>query len=154
MPDIDIFLRILLALALGGVIGLERRWRGHAAGPHTNALVAAGAALFLIMAKTLGGDALFRVAAQVPAAVGFLAGGVILRDGLQVRGLNTAATIWCVAAVGCLAGAASYTLATGAAALIVVANSLFHLLEHKWARVSRVSEEELPSRSTRRNRPQ
>jgi putative Mg2+ transporter-C (MgtC) family protein len=153
MPDSDTFLRIVLALALGGAIGLERRWRGHAAGPHTNALVAAGAALFMIMAKTLGGDALFRVAAQVPAAVGFLAGGVILRDGFQVRGLNTAATIWCVAAVGCLAGAASYTVAAGAAFLIVAANSAFHLLEHRVARVSHVSEEEFPSRPARRNRP-
>jgi putative Mg2+ transporter-C (MgtC) family protein len=149
MPDNEILLRILLALALGGAIGFERRWRGHAAGPHTNALVAAGAALFMILAKTLGGDALFRVAAQVPAAVGFLAGGVILRDGLQVRGINTAATIWCVAAVGCLAGAASYGLAAGAALLIVAANCAFHLLEHNVARVSRVSEDDVPIRSRR-----
>ncbi len=130
MGDQDILLRLLLALVLGGAIGLERRWRGHEAGPHTNALVATGAALFVIAGLELGGDAGQRVLAQVAAGIGFLAGGVTLRDGLHVRGLNTAGTIWCVAALGCFVGLGRMLLATEATAIIIVANSLFHLLEH------------------------
>ncbi len=130
MVDQDILLRMLLALILGGAIGLERRWRGHEAGPHTNALVAAGAALFVIAGLELGGDAGQRVLAQVAAGIGFLAGGVILRDGLHVRGLNTAGTVWCVAALGCFVGLGRMLLAAEATAIIIVANSLFHLLEH------------------------
>ena len=130
MSDQDILLRLLLALFLGGAIGLERRWRGHEAGPHTNALVATGAALFVIAGLELGGDAGQRVLAQVAAGIGFLAGGVILRDGLHVRGLNTAGTVWCVAALGCVVGLGRMVLATEATAVIVIANSLFHFLEH------------------------
>jgi len=130
MSDQDILLRLLLALVLGGAIGLERRLRGHEAGPHTNALVAAGAALFVIAGLELGGDAAPRVLAQVAVGVGFLAGGVILRDGLHVRGLNTAGTVWCVAALGCLVGFGRMLLATEATAIILIASSLFHLLEH------------------------
>ena len=130
MVDQDILLRMLLALILGGAIGLERRWRGHEAGPHTNALVATGAALFVITGLELGGDAGQRVLAQVVAGIGFLAGGVILRDGLHVRGLNTAGTVWCVAALGCFVGLGRMLLAAEATAIIIVANSLFHLLEH------------------------
>ena len=130
MGDQDILFRLLLALVLGGAIGLERRWRGHEAGPHTNALVATGAALFVIAGLELGGDAGQRVLAQVAAGIGFLAGGVILRDGLHVRGLNTAGTIWCVAALGCFVGLGRMLLAAEATAIIIVANSLFHLLEH------------------------
>ena len=130
MSDLDILLRLLLALVLGGAIGLERRWRGHEAGPHTNALVATGAALFVIAGLELGGDAGQRVLAQVAAGIGFLAGGVILRDGLHVRGLNTAGTVWCVAALGCFVGLGRMVLAAEATVVILIANSAFHLLEH------------------------
>ena len=139
MNDQDILLRLLVALVLGGAIGLERRWRGHEAGPHTNALVATGAALFVIAAMELGGDAGQRVLAQVAAGVGFLAGGVILRDGLHVRGLNTAGTVWCVAALGCLVGVGRLLLAAEATVVILIANSAFHWLEHN---VKPLAEEE------------
>jgi putative Mg2+ transporter-C (MgtC) family protein len=131
MTDFDILLRLFIALLLGGVIGLERRWRGHAAGAHTNALVACGAAIFVVAGQTLGGDGAARALAQVAAGIGFLAGGVILRDGLRVRGLNTAATVWCVAAIGGIAGMGRLPLAAGATALVVLGNSFFHYLEHK-----------------------
>ena len=135
MNDQDILLRLLLALILGGAIGLERRWRGHEAGPHTNALVATGAALFVIAGLELGGDAGQRVLAQVAAGIGFLTGGVILRDGLHVRGLNTAGTVWCVAALGCFVGLGRMMLATEATAILVIANSVFHLIEHSVTRL-------------------
>jgi putative Mg2+ transporter-C (MgtC) family protein len=124
---------LALALLLGGVIGFERRWHGHAAGPHTNGLVAFGAALFVLMGRDIGGDATARIAAQVATGVGFLAGGVILRDGFRVRGLNTAATIWCVAAIGSFVGLHYVWLPGAAAGLIIVANTVFHLIEHKVA---------------------
>ena len=133
--------QLALALGLGGAIGFERRWHGHAAGPHTNALVAFGAALFVMMGRELGPDATGRIAAQVATGIGFLAGGVILRDGLRVRGLNTAATIWCVAAIGCFVGMGYVWLALAATALIVIANGIFHLLEHRIPRLRKVGEE-------------
>jgi putative Mg2+ transporter-C (MgtC) family protein len=132
MADQDVILRLALALVLGGAIGLERRWRGHEAGPHTNALVAAGAALFVMAGIIMAGDAGARFIAQVASGVGFLAGGVILRDGFHVRGLNTAGTIWCVAALGCLIGLGRLVVAIEATAVIIIANGLFHLIEHKF----------------------
>ncbi len=131
MSDQEILLRLMVALVLGGAIGLERRWRGHEAGPHTNALVATGAALFVIAGIELGSDAGPRILAQVAAGIGFLAGGVILRDGLHVRGLNTAGTVWCVAALGCFVGLGRLVLAAEATAVVIIANGLFHLLEHR-----------------------
>lgn len=94
------------ALGLGVLIGLERQWRQHTAGLRTNALVALGAALFVGLSSLIDQESSpTRIAAQVVSGLGFLGGGVILREGLNVRGLNTAATIWCSGAVGTLAGA-------------------------------------------------
>jgi putative Mg2+ transporter-C (MgtC) family protein len=141
MSDGLILFRVFLALLLGGIIGFERRWRGHAAGPHTNALVACGAALFVVAGEELGGDGAARALAQVATGIGFLAGGVILRDGFRVRGLNTAATVWAVAAVGCFAGLGRLSLAAGATALVVFGNMLFHELEHRMPRLRSVPED-------------
>jgi putative Mg2+ transporter-C (MgtC) family protein len=97
--------RLGLALILGALIGAERQWRQRMAGLRTNALVAAGAAMFLMMGGLIAGEGnQGRVAAYVVSGIGFLGGGVILKDGLSIRGLNTAATLWCTAAVGALAG--------------------------------------------------
>jgi putative Mg2+ transporter-C (MgtC) family protein len=95
-----------VAFVLGVLIGLERQWRQHTAGLRTNALVALGAALFVGLSTLIDHEASpTRIAAQVVSGLGFLGGGVILREGLNVRGLNTGATIWCSGAVGSLAGA-------------------------------------------------
>jgi putative Mg2+ transporter-C (MgtC) family protein len=96
-----------IALLMGVVIGLERQWFHHPAGLRTNALVALGASLFVGLSGLLGGaeSSPTRIAAQVVSGLGFLGGGVILREGLTVRGLNSAATIWCSGAIGCLCGA-------------------------------------------------
>jgi putative Mg2+ transporter-C (MgtC) family protein len=94
------------ALLMGTAIGVERQWQQHTAGLRTNALVALGAALFVGLSALIDREASpTRVAAQVVSGLGFLGGGVILREGLNVRGLNTAASIWCSGAVGSLAGA-------------------------------------------------
>jgi len=97
--------RLRLALILGALIGAERQWRQRMAGLRTNALVATGAAMFLMMGGLISGEGRQgRVAAYVVSGIGFLGGGVILKDGLSIRGLNTAATLWCTAAVGALSG--------------------------------------------------
>jgi putative Mg2+ transporter-C (MgtC) family protein len=106
MHDSVFALNILIALALGVVIGVERQWRQHSAGLRTNALVALGAALFVSMAALMGDiNSPTRIVSYVVSGLGFLGGGVILREGVNVKGLNTAATIWCTGAVGSLAGA-------------------------------------------------
>ncbi len=114
--------RALLAVALGAVIGAERQWRQRGAGLRTNALVALGASLFELLSVFLegmhGADPT-RIAAYIVSGVGFLGAGVILRDGVNVRGINTAATIWCSAAVGTLAGAGYPVEATIGAILVV-----------------------------------
>jgi putative Mg2+ transporter-C (MgtC) family protein len=152
MLDLHDIARLILALAMGGAIGFERGWRGHAAGPHTNGLVALGAALFVILSRDLGGDAPGRVVSQVATGIGFLAGGVIVRDGLRVRGLNTAATVWCVAAIGCFAGLGNLWLALVATVLIVAANSLLHFLEHRAARFKNIKSQADDEDRSRRER--
>jgi putative Mg2+ transporter-C (MgtC) family protein len=97
---------IVAALVMGMAIGLERQYRQHPAGLRTNALVCVGAALFVSISRLVSENAdPTRIAGQVVSGMGFLGGGVILREGLNVRGMNTAATLWCSAAVGSLAGA-------------------------------------------------
>jgi len=117
--------RAALALALGAAVGLERQWRQRTAGLRTNALVALGAALFeefaVLLSSQHGVDPT-RIAAYVVSGIGFLGAGVILRDGIHVRGINTAATIWCSAAIGVLAGAGYLRAAAIAAALILAAH--------------------------------
>jgi putative Mg2+ transporter-C (MgtC) family protein len=107
-------IRLIIALVLGSLIGAERQWRQRMAGLRTNALVAAGAAMFVMMGGLIAGDgSQGRVAAYVVSGIGFLGGGVILKDGMTIRGLNTAATLWCTAAIGTLSGlgAARFSLA-------------------------------------------
>jgi putative Mg2+ transporter-C (MgtC) family protein len=107
MDTTSFLLHAAAAGLMGAVIGLERQWRLlHTAGLRTNALVAFGAALFVSLPALIGGTpGPAQLAGQVVTGVGFLGGGVILREGLNVRGMNTAATLWCSAAVGALSGA-------------------------------------------------
>jgi putative Mg2+ transporter-C (MgtC) family protein len=124
---LDLALRIAAAILFGAAIGLERQWRLRTAGIRTNALVSVGAALFVIVgafAWTGPGADPSRVAAQVVSGIGFLGAGVILRDGLNIRGLTTAATLWCAAAVGSLAGAGLYWIALIGTVAIVATNTL------------------------------
>lgn len=129
------------ALGFGAAIGLERQWRARMAGLRTNALVAGGAALFVLLSQygfmsevsEVGYDG-SRVAAQIVSGIGFLGAGVIMRDGLSVRGLNTAATLWCSAAVGCLAGTGMFLLAAFGTAGVVGANLLLRPLGRRMDR--------------------
>src|SRR5215831_17728044 len=111
------------AVLLGSVIGFERQWRNRLAGLRTNTLVALGAASFVVF-EALVPDASSptRVAAQVVSGIGFLGAGVIFKEGLNVRGLNTAATLWCSAAVGVMAGGGALVEATMVAVAVVGVN--------------------------------
>jgi putative Mg2+ transporter-C (MgtC) family protein len=116
--QVDIILRLALALGLGASIGFEREFRGYPAGIRTLALVAVGSALFSDMSRLFGGDD--RIAAQVVTGIGFLGAGVIFREGASVRGITTAATIWAVAAMGVAIGAEAYLVAIFAGVVIIV----------------------------------
>jgi putative Mg2+ transporter-C (MgtC) family protein len=130
MPTASEFaLRVFIAGVLGAAIGFERQWRQRGAGMHTSSLVAIGAALFALLG-VVGSDSQARVVANIVTGVGFLAGGVILRQGASISGLNTAGTIWATAAVGALAGLGeSAHAAMGAIAILAFNFSLQFLVE-------------------------
>lgn len=137
MLAVDLLTRVGLATLLGIAIGFERQWRSRMAGLQTMALVSMGSALFLILSAYSfdhEGDRL-RVAAQIVSGVGFLGAGVIMKQGMSVVGLNTAATLWSTAAVGALAGAWMWREAIAGAAIIVAANWFLQLLANRMDRV-------------------
>ena len=108
--------RLLLAAVLGAAVGLEREYHQKPAGLRTNILIAFGSALFTVISLQLAsaaGGSTDRVAAQIVTGIGFLGAGAILRSGLSVHGLTTAATIWVNAAIGMAAGAGLPALAIG-----------------------------------------
>jgi putative Mg2+ transporter-C (MgtC) family protein len=123
-PD-DVY-SIVLAVALGAALGLEREIRGKAAGLRTNVLICVGAALFTIISERMAAahDAsVTRIAAQIVTGVGFLGAGAIIQDRAGIHGLTTAATIWIVASIGMACGAGLYLLAaitTGIAFIVLI----------------------------------
>ncbi|KRA01272.1 MgtC/SapB family protein [Achromobacter sp. Root565] len=122
---LDTSLSLVVAFVLGALIGLERQYRQRTAGLRTNVLVAVGAALFVDVANRLAGaDGAVRVIAYVVSGVGFLGAGVIMREEGNVRGLNTAATLWGSAAVGAAAGADLLAEAMLGAVFVLAANTL------------------------------
>lgn len=99
------FVAFLTAFVLGTLIGAERQWRQRSAGLRTTVLVALGAAAFADLGVQLAGPAgSTRIVAYIVSGIGFLGAGVILKDGANIRGLNTATTLWCSAAVGAFSG--------------------------------------------------
>ncbi|SOB85390.1 MgtC/SapB family protein [Streptomyces sp. 1331.2] len=122
LTTVEFLVRLATGVACGALIGVERQWRARMAGLRTNALVAAGATLFVLYSEAVADTGSpTRVASYVVSGIGFLGGGVILRDGAGIRGLNTAATLWCSAAVGVLAAAGKLELAVlGTLAVLAV----------------------------------
>lgn len=115
---------LTVALVLGCAIGFERQWNQKMAGLRTNALVALGSAGFVVFSNLVGQGDPTRIAGQVVTGIGFLGAGVILREGINVHGLNTAATLWCSAMVGSLAGAGLLGPSV-LAAIFVIGTNLF-----------------------------
>jgi putative Mg2+ transporter-C (MgtC) family protein len=116
-------LHIGIALLLGGAIGLERQFGHHPAGLRTNTLVCLGAMLFVSIGAGLEpGVGYVRVASMVVGGIGFLGGGIVFREGISVRGMNTAATLWCSAAVGATLGCGFPDKAALAALAVILTN--------------------------------
>jgi putative Mg2+ transporter-C (MgtC) family protein len=138
LPDQGLMVaRLLLAAVLGALIGVEREYRGYPAGVRTIALVCVGSALFTEVSPLFNGDA-GRVPAQIVTGIGFLCAGVIVREGLSVHGITTAAMIWTAAAVGVAVAAHLFVVAVFAALLVVVlleASPLTKLLAERGARM-------------------
>ena len=104
---LDLSIGVVVAFMLATLIGAERQWRQRSAGLRTNVLVAVGAAAFVSLGMHLNGNAgAAQIAAYVVSGIGFLGAGVIMKEGAHVWGLNTAATLWCSAAVGALSPSA------------------------------------------------
>lgn len=121
-----VLLRVAAAMLLGAVVGAERQLRQRMAGLRTNALVASGASLFVLVASFTGDDlsSAGRISGQVVSGIGFLGAGVIMREGMNVRGLNTAATLWCSAAIGVLCGLGLLAEALVGTLVVLCANVL------------------------------
>lgn len=133
--------RIGCAFVMGTLIGAERQIRQRNAGLRTNILVSVGAAAFTVLSysMTTGNGDPSRVAAQIVSGIGFLGGGLIIKDGFTVRGLNTAATIWCSAACGTLSGVGLYKESAILVICVLLTHCLFRplcaLLEKRTAKV-------------------
>lgn len=144
MQALDFALRLGVGLGCGALIGVERQWRARMAGLRTNALVATGATVFVLYSVVAGDETSpTRVASYVVSGIGFLGGGVILRDGFNVRGLNTAATLWCSAAVGVLAAAGQIAFAFLATATVLAVHLLGRPLGRLIDRDPKAEEEDL-----------
>lgn len=146
--DVELIVRILVGTALGGVIGYERDIHGRPAGLRTHAIVALASATFMVVSTHLAyyqgyheGDFTevdgSRIAASVVSGIGFLAGGAILRTGISVQGLTTAAGLWLVAAIGLCAGGGMYVESVAATLIGVAALTILRRFEDKDDRVRR-----------------
>lgn len=117
--------RIGLATVLGYLIGVERELHGKVVGTRTISLIVIGTALYVLMSPTIIGGDNSRIIAQVVSGIGFLGAGIIFKDGDSVKGLTTAATVWCAAAVGGLCGFGMFAEAILGTIAIVTINLFF-----------------------------
>jgi putative Mg2+ transporter-C (MgtC) family protein len=125
----DTLISLIVAFVFGTMIGAERQYRQRSAGLRTNALVAVGAAAFVDLANHLtGNEGSVRVIAYVVSGIGFLGAGAIMKEGMSVRGLNTAATLWASAAVGSCAGADMVAQSALLTAFVLAGNTLLRPL--------------------------
>jgi putative Mg2+ transporter-C (MgtC) family protein len=137
--------RILMACAMGGVIGIEREWRHKASGLRTNMLICMGAALFTMLSAVLAGDNSpnkGQVASNIVQGIGFLGAGLILHTRSRVLGLTSAATVWVVAAIGMACGAGLYVEAAIATGIVYCALQFIGMLEarSRWKRFPMIYE--------------
>ena len=123
------------AFVFGTLIGAERQYRQRSAGLRTNVLVAVGAAAFVDFGIRLAGPASTQVMAYVVSGIGFLGAGAIMKEGLNVRGLNTAATLWCSAAVGAAAGAGLVAESALLTLFVIAGNTLLRPLVNRINRI-------------------
>ena len=117
--------KLALATSLGFLIGMERERHGKAVGTRTVSLIAIGSALYVLMSPTMIDGDNSRIIAQVVSGIGFLGAGIIFQNGDSVRGLTTAATVWCAAAIGCLCGYGMFAEAILGVVAIMIVNVCF-----------------------------
>lgn len=129
---LDFVLRFSCAIFCGILIGFERQWINRVAGVQTNVLVCGGACIFILSSYFVSyeGQAASRIAAQIVSGIGFLGAGMIFREGVTTHGINTAATVWCAAAIGVLCGMGLIPHALVVMAVIIMANMFFRKLDH------------------------
>jgi putative Mg2+ transporter-C (MgtC) family protein len=150
----EVLLRVVLAGVLGGAIGVEREIREREAGLRTHLLVSVGAALFTIVSAYGWHDFHFsnasgvtydptRIAAQIVTGIGFLGAGAIIRQGLSVRGLTTAASLWVVAAIGIASGAGYYSAAVITTVVVLVSLWPLRILAYRYLERFRPGERRL-----------
>ena len=133
--------RILVCFFLSILIGLERQYRHKTVGLRTNVLVSLGAFMFVCMSFNVSTNDTTRIAAQVVSGIGFLGAGIILKDGDRVKGLNTAATIWCVAAIGVLTASGMIVEASVGTLFILISNTVLRVLSQKIINKINIKEE-------------
>ena len=140
LSDAELIERLVLAAAVGGLLGAERELRRKSAGFRTNILIAMGSAIFTIASVTLAADRSdpTRIAAQIVTGIGFLGAGAILRTDVRVHGLTTAATVWVNAALGMVAGAGEYHLAAVGGAITLVVLLILAPIERAFERRAHV----------------
>lgn len=131
MTILSFILRLLVAAAAGGAVGLERQINNKSAGLRTNTLVAVGSCIYVLVNLRLTGETgdPTRIIGQIVTGIGFLGAGVIMHKGTNVQGLTTAATIWCSAALGVLAGLNLFLEAFVSTVLIITVNSGFKIAD-------------------------
>src|SRR6201996_7071014 len=126
---LDTLVSLFTAFVLGTLIGAERQYRQRSAGLRTNVLVCVGAAAFVDLANRINGaEGSVRVIAYVVSGIGFLGAGAIMKEGMNVRGLNTAATLWATAAVGACAGADMVADSAALTLFVLAGNTLLRPL--------------------------
>ncbi|TBW29876.1 MgtC/SapB family protein [Gramella sp. KN1008] len=134
MEIVGFVIKTVIAVVAGLLIGLEREFRGKHAGLKTHALVALGASVFILLSLEFKGEEyadMTRVLSQVIIGIGFIGAGTIMKKGEDVEGLTTAATIWCSAAVGCLAGFGYYKEIVLVTGLVIFVNFFLSKLEKR-----------------------
>ena len=128
---LTLFTKVILAMALGYLIGLERELHGKVVGTRTISLIAIGSALYVLMSPSIIDGDNSRIIAQVVSGIGFLGAGIIFKHGDTVKGLTTAATVWCAAAIGCLCGYGMYAEAVIGTIAVMTVNLLFKHVRHE-----------------------
>lgn len=131
MDFVTFLIRISVCFGLSVLIGLERQLRHRLIGLRTNVLVSIGAFMFMSCSFGLNVTDQSRIASQVVSGIGFLGAGVILRDGSKVKGLNTAATLWCVSAIGVLTSAGLLREASVGTFFVLLSNIILRLISKK-----------------------
>lgn len=150
----EVILKLLLSIALGGIVGFEREYKSRPAGLRTHILVCIGSALVQITAINyfrntgLTNVDPMRLGAQVISGIGFLGAGTILKEGANIKGLTTAASIWAVGCIGLAVGTGLYFEATAATILIYIALKSFKVIEDKMARGKKYISLEIAAQNT------